>query len=108
MGEFGEVLGVRPQNPRGYVTAPAGQRPLRRNEFQCPCCDRVFTSDALCEAHKTYRVVDEWGSEEVDCADPASLGLVSEKRGGLEVWMTPEGLAKAERGRISLDGYRHA
>lgn len=96
MGEFGEVLGVRPQNPKGYVTAPAGQRPLRRTEFQCPCCDRVFTSDWNCEQHKVYHYHRD-GTVTVDCLDPAALHLLEPprvhlepfERDGLTVWGPP-------------------
>lgn len=70
----------------------ANPRPLRRTEWQCTTCGRVFASDPLCEAHKTYE------SSGVVCTNPADLGLESFERAGLEVWARP-GYVESHAGR---------
>lgn len=59
---------------------------LRGKESQCPVCDRIFTSDVICEKHKSYH-----GARTV-CADPASLGMVLKEASsgrGFTLWTLP-------------------
>lgn len=59
---------------------------LRGRESQCPVCDRIFTSDVICEKHKSYS-----GNRTV-CADPVSLGMVEKEASsdrGFKLWTLP-------------------
>lgn len=54
---------------------------LSGRQAQCVICDRVFTSDAGCERHKSYN----GRGGKATCVDPASLGMVERERG----WTQP-------------------
>ena len=53
---------------------------LKGRMAQCPICDRVFTSDAMCEKHKPYAT-----PKTDECKDPATISMVQRERG----WTVP-------------------
>lgn len=52
------------------------------NEAQCVTCWRIFSSDSLCERHKSYRL-----PKTASCKDPSTLGFEAIERRGVAVWV---------------------
>jgi len=69
------------KGPKAELKGNRGHKP-EGAEAQCIRCNRTFTSDSACEAHKDYR------TEKV-CIDPASLGMVAIERRGHPIWTRP-------------------
>lgn len=66
---------------------------LQGREAQCPICNEVFTSDAMCELHKLYGPKGQRGKghqfARADCVYPATIGMVVKEKRGHQFWTKP-------------------